>query len=242
MQGADLLGHRAVLRFTAACGGRLCQLQHLGLLVVGGGHKGAGVVQRDVHIGQLVHLAVQMLGQVAVVHGAFAVRAVHQRQQQGVLELDALKGLEGLQADAVGGVGAAVLVHQLLGVVVGHLGLFGGQLPAQLGKAGVDGGKGAQGLQRLVGHIVLDHGGLAAVGIGGDSGLQKGLDVSGVLVLVGQLGSLLVGAELGQQIQAGGHFKVADLAHGVRGGQAAACQTEDHDECAYQRKQFLFHV
>ena len=96
-----------------------------------------------------------------------------------MLELDALKGLEGLQADAVGGVGAAVLVHQLLGVVVGHLGLFGGQLPAQLGKAGVDGGKGAQGLQRLVGHIVLDHGGLAAVGIGGDSGLQKGLDVSG---------------------------------------------------------------
>ena len=78
--------------------------------------------------------------------------------------------------------------------------------------------------------------------VGGDSGLQKGLDVSGVLVLVGQLGSLLVGAELGQQIQAGGHFKVADLAHGVRGGQAAACQTEDHDECAYQRKQFLFHV
>ena len=35
MQGADLLGHRAVLRFAAACGGRLCQLQHLGLLVVG---------------------------------------------------------------------------------------------------------------------------------------------------------------------------------------------------------------
>ena len=183
-----------------------------------------------------------MLGQVAVVHGAFAVRAVYQRQQQGVLELDALKGLEGLQADAVGGVGAAVLVHQLLGVVVGHLGLFGGQLPAQLGKAGVDGGKGAQGLQRLVGHIVLDHGGLAAVGIGGDGLLQEGFHVGGVLVGADQLGGLLIGAELGQQIQAGGHFKVADLAHGVRGGQAAACQTEDHDECAYQRKQFLFHV
>ena len=112
--------------------------------------------------------------------------------------------------------------------------LFGGQLTAKIRKARDDGGIGAQGLQRLVGHIVLDHGGVAGVGVGGDGGLQEGLHVSGVLVLASQLGGLLVGAELGQQIQAGGHFKVADLAHGVRGGQAAACQTEDHDECAYQ--------
>ena len=69
------------------------------------------------------------------------------------LELDALKGFEVSRPMPLA-VGAAVLVHQLLGVVVGRLGLFGGQLPAQLSRRASMAAKVRKSLQRLVGHIV----------------------------------------------------------------------------------------
>ena len=183
-----------------------------------------------------------MFGQLAVLHRGLAVLAVDKIQQQGVLVLQLLEQLQGLQPDAVGGVGIAVVVHQLLGVAVGGGLLLLGQLTAQFSKAGIHGGKGLQGLKGLLRHIVLYHGGLAGVGIGGDGGLEEGLYLAGVLLRVCQLRSLLVGIVLRQQIQAAGHLKIADLAHGVRGGECAAHKADGQCKCAYQRKQFLFHA
>ena len=182
-----------------------------------------------------------MLGQVAVIHGAFAVRTVHQRQQQGVLELDALKGLEGLQADAVGGVGVAVLVHHLLGITVGSGDLLVGQLTAQCLEAGIHSSQRFQRLLGLLGHIVADHGGLAAVRVSGDRLLQKGFYIRGILIAAGQLCRLLIGSVLGQQIHAGGDLKITDAAHGIRGGNGAACKAEGECQRADQCKKFLFH-
>ena len=159
-----------------------------------------------------------------------------------MLVLQLLEQLQGLQSDAVGGVGVAVVVHQLLGVAVGGRLLLLGQLAAQLGKAGVYGGKGLQGLKGLLRHIVLYHGGLAGVGIGGDGGLEEGLHLAGVLLRIRQLRSLLIGIVLCQQIQTAGHLKITDLAHGVRGGERAAHKADGQCKCAYQRKQFLFHA
>ena len=183
-----------------------------------------------------------MLGQLAILHRGLAVLAVDKIQQQGVLVLQLLEQLQGLQPDAVGGVGVAVVVHQLLGVAVGGRLLLLGQLAAQLGKAGVYGGKGLQGLKGLLRHIVLYHGGLAGIGIGGDGGLEEGLYLAGVLLRIRQLRSLLIGIVLCQQIQAAGHLKITDLAHGVRGGERAAHKADGQCKCAYQRKQFLFHA
>ena len=183
-----------------------------------------------------------MLGQLAILHRGLAVLAVDEIQQQGVLVLQLLEQLQGLQPDAVGGVGVAVVVHQLLGVAVGGGLLLLGQLAAQLGKAGVHGGKGLQGLKGLLRHIVLYHGGLAGIGIGGDGGLEEGLYLAGVLLRIRQLRSLLIGIVLCQQIQAAGHLKITDLAHGVRGGERAAHKADGQCKCAYQRKQFLFHA
>ena len=183
-----------------------------------------------------------MLGQLAILHRGLAVLAVDEIQQQGVLVLQLLEQLQGLQPDAVGGVGIAVVVHQLLGVAVGGGLLLLGQLAAQLGKAGVYGGKGLQGLKGLLRHIVLYHGGLAGIGIGGDGGLEEGLYLAGVLLRIRQLRSLLIGIVLCQQIQAAGYLKIADLAHGVRGGERAAHKADGQCKCAYQRKQFLFHA
>ena len=183
-----------------------------------------------------------MLGQLAILHRGLAVLAVDEIQQQGVLVLQLLEQLQGLQPDAVGGVGVAVVVHQLLGVAVGGGLLLLGQLAAQLGKAGVYGGKGLQGLKGLLRHIVLYHGGLAGVGIGGDGGLEEGLYLAGVLLRIRQLRSLLIGIVLCQQIQAAGHLKITDFAHGVRGGERAAHKADGQCKCAYQRKQFLFHA
>ena len=183
-----------------------------------------------------------MLGQLAILHRGLAVLAVDEIQQQGVLVLQLLEQLQGLQPDAISGVGVAVVVHQLLGVAVGGGLLLLGQLAAQLGKAGVHGGKGLQSLKGLLRHIVLYHGGLAGVGIGGDGGLEEGLHLAGVLLRIRQLRSLLIGIVLCQQIQAAGHLKITDLAHGVRGGERAAHKADGQCKCAYQRKQFLFHA
>ena len=90
-----------------------------------------------------------MLGQLAILHRGLAVLAVDEIQQQGVLVLQLLEQLQGLQPDAVGGVGVAVVIHQLLGVAVGGGLLLLGQLAAQLGKAGVHGGKGLLGIIHL---------------------------------------------------------------------------------------------
>ena len=183
-----------------------------------------------------------MGGQVAVLHGGLAVLAVDQIQQGGVLGLQLLKGAQGLQPDAVGGVGIAVVVHQLLGVAVGGGKLRLGQLAAQRGKAGIHSGQGLQGLQGLLGYIVLHHGGLAGIRIGGDGCLEEGFYIGGVLVAVCQLGGLLVGTVLCQQVHAAGHCKVTDPAHGIRGGEYAAHKADGQCKCAYQRKQFLFHL
>ena len=183
-----------------------------------------------------------MLGQLAVLHRGLAVLAVDKIQQQGVLVLQLLEQLQSLQPDAVGGVGVAVVVHQLLGVAVGGGRLLLGQLAAQLSKAGIHGGKGLQGLKGLLRHIVLYYGGLAGVGIGGDGGLEEGLYLAGVLLRARQLRSLLIGIVLCQQIQAAGHLKIADLAYGVRGGECTAHKADGQCKCAYQRKQFLFHA
>lgn len=73
-----------------------------------------------------------MLGQLAVLHRGLAVFTVDKIQQQGVLVLQLLEQLQSLQPDAVGSVGIAVVIHQLLGVAVGGGLLLLGQLAAQL--------------------------------------------------------------------------------------------------------------
>ena len=143
-----------------------------------------------------------MAGQVGIRHRSLAVHAVDQLQQVGALDEDALKPLDGVQADAVGLVGVAVLLHQLGGVAVGLCFLFCGQLAAQLLKAGLDGGVGLKVLHGFLAHIVADSGGLAAVGIHGDGLLQEGLHIGGILLRGGQIGGFLVSVVLGQQIQA----------------------------------------
>ena len=183
-----------------------------------------------------------MLGQLAILHRGLAVLAVDKIQQQDLLVLQLLEQLQSLQPDAVGSVGIAVVIHQLLGVAVGGRLLFLGQLAAQFSKAGIHSGKGLQSLKGLLRHIVLYHGGLAGVGIGGDGGLEEGIHLAGVLLRVRQLCSLLVGIVLRQQVQAAGHLKIADLAHSVRGGECAAHKADGQCKCAYQRKQFLFHA
>ena len=183
-----------------------------------------------------------MAGQLVVGHRGLAVRAVDEAQQSGVLQLEAFEGLEGLQANAVGGVGVAVVVHHLLSVAVGGGDLRVGQLPAQLFEAGVHSGQRFQRLLRFLGHVVADHSGLAGVGIGGDGLFQKGFHVRGVLISAGQLGGLLIGTVLRQQVHAGGDLKVADLAHRIRGGNDAACKAEGKCQCAHQCEKFLFHT
>ena len=183
-----------------------------------------------------------MAGQLVIVHGGLAVRAVDHVQQQGVLHLKALKGFERFQTDAVGSVGVAVLVHHLLGIAVGRSDLLVGQLAAQLPEAGIHGGEGLQRFLRLVGHIIADHGGVAAVRIGGDGLFQEGFDIRGVLIGASKLGRLLISAELCQKVHAGSDSEVPDGTHGVRSGDGAACKAEHQCQCAYQREKFLFHV
>ena len=69
-----------------------------------------------------------MAGQLVVLHRCLAVRAVDHIQQGGVLHLQTFICLDGLQTNAVGGVGVAVLVHHLLGIAVGRSDLLVGQL------------------------------------------------------------------------------------------------------------------
>ena len=182
-----------------------------------------------------------MLRQVGVRDGGLAAAAINEGHQVVALEQDALKVLHGLQPDAIGLVGVAVLVHQLLGVAVGLLFLFGGQLAAQLVKAQLNGGVGLQVLQRFPGDIIADGGRLAAVAVHGDGLLQKSFHVGGVLVGGSEVSGFLVGVVLGQQIQAGGDLVIAEGTHGVRGGDDTACQADHQGQRADQCKKFLFH-
>ena len=241
MQGTHLIRDRLAACSVDAVGSSLGQPEHFGLLVIVRKGIGAGIVQRDADVADLVHAVVQMAGQLVVLHRGLAVRAVDHIQQSGVLHLQALVGLDGLQTDAVGGVGVAVLVHHLLGITVGSGDLLVGQLTAQCLEAGIHSGQRFQRLLGLLGHVVADHGGLAAVRVGGDRLLQKGFYIRGILIAAGQLCRLLIGTVLGQQIHAGGDLKITDAAHGVRGGNGAACKAEGECQRADQCKKFLFH-
>ena len=139
-----------------------------------------------------------MAGQLVVLHRGLAVRAVDHIQQGGVLHLQTFICLDGLQTDAVGGVGVAVLVHHLLGITVGSGDLLVGQLTAQCLEAGIHSGQRFQRLLGLLGHVVADHGALAAVRVGGDGLFQEGFYVGGVLIGAGKLGGLLVSTVLCQ--------------------------------------------
>ena len=182
-----------------------------------------------------------MAGQLCVGDGGLAVGAVAHLEQVVALDEDALEPLEGVEADAVGLVEVAVLLHQLGGVAVGlHL-LVGGQNAAQLIETGLDGGVGLEVFQCLLGHIVADYGGLAGGVIDGDGGLEEAGHLGGVLVVGSEVGGGLVGIELGQQIEAGRDVHVTDGAYGIRGGEAAAHEADGQSEGADERDEFLLH-
>ena len=226
---------------VAALGGGLGQLKHLGALVVISKSEGAGVVERHDHIADVDHLVLEVAGQLCVGDGGLAVDAVAHLEQVVALDEDALKPLEGVEADAVGLVEVAVLLHQLGGVAVGLGLLVEGQNAAQLIETGLDGGVGLEVLEGLLGHIVADHGGLAGGVIDGDGGLEEAGHLGGVLVVGSEVGGGLVGIELGQQIEAGRDVHVTDGAYGIRGGEAAAHEADGQSEGADERDEFLLH-
>ena len=226
---------------VAALGGGLSQLEHLGALVVVSKSEGAGVVERHDHIADVDHLVLEVAGQLCVGDGGLAVGAVAHLEQVVALDEDALKPLEGVEADAVGLVEVAVLLHQLGGVAVGLGLLVEGQNAAQLIETGLDGGVGLEVLEGLLGHIVADHGGLAGGVIDGDGGLEEAGHLGGVLVVGSEVGGGLVGIELGQQIEAGRDVHVTDGAYGIRGGEAAAHEADGQSEGADERDEFLLH-
>ena len=235
--GAGPIGDGSV----AALGGGLGQLEHLGALGVISKSEGAGVVERHDHIADVDHLVLEVAGQLCVGDGGLAVDAVAHLEQVVALDEDALEPLEGVEADAVGLVEVAVLLHQLGGVAVGLGLLVEGQNAAQLIETGLDGGVGLEVLEGLLGHIVADHGGLAGGVIDGDGGLEEAGHLGGVLVVGSEVGGGLVGIELGQQIEAGRDVHVTDGAYGIRGGEAAAHEADGQSEGADERDEFLLH-
>ena len=235
--GAGPIGDGSV----AALSGGLGQLEHLGALGVISKSEGAGVVERHDHIADVDHLVLEVAGQLCVGDGGLAVGAVAHLEQVVALDEDALKPLEGVEADAVGLVEVAVLLHQLGGVAVGLGLLVEGQNAAQLIETGLDGGVGLEVLEGLLGHIVADHGGLAGGVIDGDGGLEEAGHLGGVLVVGSEVGGGLVGIELGQQIEAGRDVHVTDGAYGIRGGEAAAHKADGQSEGADERDEFLLH-
>ena len=234
--GAGSIGGGSV----AALGGGLGQLKHLGALVVISKSEGAGVVERHDHIADVDHLVLEVAGQLCVGDGSLAVGAVALLEQVVALDEDALEPLEGVEADAVGLIEVAVLLHQLGGVAVGLRLLVGGQHAAQLIETGLDGGVGLEVLEGLLGHIVADHGGLAGGVIDGDGGLEEAGHLGGVLVVGSEVGGGLVGIELGQQIEAGRNVHLTDGAYRIRGGEAAAHEADGQSEGADERDEFLF--
>ena len=235
--GAGSIGGGSVV----ALGGGLGQLKHLGALVVISKSEGAGVVERHDHITDVDHLVLEVAGQLCVGDGGLAVGAVAHLEQVVALDEDALEPLEGVEADAVGLIEVAVLLHQLGGVAVGLRLLVGGQHAAQLIETSLDGGVGLEVLEGLLGHIVADHGGLAGGVIDGDGGLEEAGHLGGVLVVGSEVGGGLVGIELGQQIEAGRDVHLTDGAYGIRGGEAAAHEADGQSEGADERDEFLFH-
>ena len=235
--GAGSIGDGSVV----ALGGGLGQLEHLGALVVISKSEGAGVVERHDHIADVDHLVLEVAGQLCVGDGGLAVDAVAHLEQVVALDEDALEPLEGVEADAVGLVEVAVLIHQLGGVAVGLGLLVEGQNAAQLIETGLDGGVGLEVFQCLLSHIVADHGGLAGGVIDGDGGLEEAGHLGGVLVVGSEVGGGLVGIELGQQIEAGRDVHVTDGAYGIRGGEAAAHEADGQSEGADERDEFLLH-
>ena len=239
VQGTDLLRNALIGGQINGRGGLLGQREHLGLLVVVGKGVGAGVVEGDGTVGQLHHVVFEVGGQVGIGNGGLAVFAVDEGEQVVALEQDALKKLDGLQPDAVGLVGVAVLVHQLGGVAVGLLGLLLGQLAAKLGKAGLHGGVGLKVFQGLPGDVIADGDGVLP--LGGDGGFEEAFHIGGILLGGSEVGGFLVGVVLSQQVKAGGDLVIADLAHGIRGGKGAARQREDEGKGAQQCNELVFH-
>ena len=220
-------------------GGLFGQGAHLvGLRLVGKG-EGGGVIQRHGDVPDKEHPVFQVVGQLLVGEGGLAVFAVEQLDQRRLLEEVLLIAAQALLPDAVGGVQLAVVFHQLAGVLFGLVGVGGAQLLPELGKAGLDGGKAPQVVKGLVRHIVADRHRLAPVG--GDGLSQEGLDVGGVLFRPGQLGGLLIGVELGQQIQPRGDVDPADGAHAVGGGDVAARKGHAERQQDGQRGECFFH-
>ena len=179
--------------------------------------------------------------QVGIRDGGFPLGAVDQIQQGGGFDQVPLVELEALEADAVGGVDGAVIIQKLLGVGVGLGGLGLGQLAPQFFEPLLHGGVEPQSLHGLFGHIVADQGGFAGFLVQGDGLLQKGFDVVIVLVGAGQLGGLLVGVELGQQVKPRSDFGLADRAHRVGGGDVTARQGQTERQHQSQRGKCFFH-
>src|SRR5699024_10601186 len=163
--------------------GLLGQAAHLGGLVLVRKGEGGGVVEGDGGVAEVEHLVLEMVGQLLVGEGGLALLAVDQVDEGGLLGQVVFVVADGVLPDAVGGVEAAVVLQQLVGVAVSLGGVGGVQLAAQLGKPGFHRHIAAQLLQGGLGHKVADGDGLAPVG--GDGRVQKGFDAGGVLVLSG---------------------------------------------------------
>ena len=233
-------GHRVIKGVGGAgCGGILGQLQHLAGLVLIGKGVGGGVVQGHRDVADVEHLVFQVVGELVIGEGSLAADAVDQVDQGGLLGQVVLVLADGVLADAVGLVQVAVAVHQLVGVAVGLAGVVIGEAVGQLAEAVLHSHIALEVFLGGLGHKIADGDALAVVG--GDGLFQEGLDLGGVLILAGVLGGLLVGVELGQQVEARADLLAADGSHRVGGGDGAASQGEAERQHSGQREQFLFH-
>src|SRR5699024_8580149 len=116
--------------------GLLGQAAHLGGLVLVRKGEGGGVVEGDGGVAEVEHLVLEMVGQLLVGEGGLALLAVDQVDEGSLLGQVVFVVADGVLPDAVGGVEAAVVLQQLVGVAVSLGGVGGVQLAAQLVKPG----------------------------------------------------------------------------------------------------------